>query len=192
MTVSAADQTDAGAVPAQTNALVAEKSSADVTSAPPHKQGLSIVIGHGEEDRPPLTKETLDRLTPEQVLDLEKARQSTSIGTVVTAIGFFAIAPVIVLLVLMFRYKRAREVQATLRLMIEKGTPIPPELLTPPDPRPRPKSDLRGGLVLSGLGIGLSLFLLSREHDAWGVGLIPLLMGVGLLIAWKIESKKTQ
>jgi hypothetical protein len=47
---------------------------------------------------------------------------------------------------------------------------------------------LRGGLVLLGLGIALGIFLW-EIHGPWSIGLIPGLMGVALLIAWKIETR---
>ena len=46
---------------------------------------------------------------------------------------------------------------------------------------------LRGGLVLVGLGIALGIFL-QEVGGPWSIGLIPGLMGVALLIAWKIET----
>jgi len=75
-------------------------------------------------------------------------------------------------------------------LMIEKGQPIPPELLQSQDPPRRPKSDLRSGLVLVGIGIGVGIFLYVQHGNVWPAALIPLLMGVAFLITWKIEANK--
>lgn len=80
----------------------------------------------------------------------------------------------------------------TIRAMIEKGQPIPPELLKPQEAARRPGNDLRKGLVLSAVGIAL-LLLFSTLHGLPGaiaaLGFIPLCMGIAFIIAWKIESK---
>ncbi len=191
-TALSADHTSAAPGPAQTNAVAAEAAPAPATATAAGKHSLSLFIGGSEGTREPLPKDILDRLAPEQIMKLEEMRRDSPKEDLIGAVAFFTCVALIVFLVVAFRFKRAREVQTTLRLMIEKGTPIPPELLTPPEPRRRAKSDLRGGLVLSGLGLGLAIFLLVRENDAWALGIIPLLMGVGLLITWKVESKKTQ
>ena len=44
------------------------------------------------------------------------------------------------------------------------------------------------GLVLVALGIALSIFF-AGWGPGWSIGLIPGLMGVALLIAWKIETQ---
>jgi hypothetical protein len=80
----------------------------------------------------------------------------------------------------------------TLRLMIEKGQPIPPELLQPAEPQRRTNCDLRRGLIWSGVGVGLAVSLLVKHDEdvPWPLALIPLLIGVAFLITWKIESNK--
>lgn len=96
-----------------------------------------------------------------------------------TLVAIFAI-------VLHFRHRRRVVVHETLRAMIEKGLPIPPELLSggaDGDGVARPRSahrDLRGGLVL--VGLGAALFFLSGK---WGA--IPLVIGAALLIVWGFE-----
>jgi hypothetical protein len=42
--------------------------------------------------------------------------------------------------------------------------------------------------VLVALGIALSFFFWERGQP-WSIGLIPGLMGVALLVAWKIDSR---
>jgi hypothetical protein len=41
--------------------------------------------------------------------------------------------------------------------MIEKGLPVPPELIKPPPPTKPPRSDLHHGLIWLALGIGLTI-----------------------------------
>ena len=46
----------------------------------------------------------------------------------------------------------------------------------------------KAGLVHLALGIALSVFFWERGQP-WSIGLIPGLMGIALLVAWKIESR---
>ena len=85
--------------------------------------------------------------------------------------------------------KRARLLHETLRLMIEKGQPIPPELLQSPDGLRRPRNDLRNGLVFISIGLGLGVVLLTEQTHDWPMALIPLLIGVALLLTRKLEHK---
>ncbi|MDQ6630331.1 MAG: DUF6249 domain-containing protein [Verrucomicrobiota bacterium] len=108
---------------------------------------------------------------------------------VVVIIATFGFPVVIVGLSAYFRSRKDKMLHETLRQMIEKGVPIPPELLKPSESirKDRPRSDLRSGLVLIAVGIGL-MMMLSAQHK--GVGSIPLLIGVAFLIVWKIEQNK--
>ena len=83
----------------------------------------------------------------------------------------------------------------TIRLALEKGQPLPPELLDPPvAAEPKIKvSDRKSGLILIAVGIGLYFFFLGIAEPMnipvgvrW-VGLIPGLIGVALLINWAFE-----
>ena len=76
--------------------------------------------------------------------------------------------------------------------LIEKGLPVPPQLLGPT--QRREGSPLMRALTLIGLGIGLSAFLFAmfgRWYGLWAVGLIPLAIGVAQLIAYKLEPQRT-
>jgi hypothetical protein len=94
---------------------------------------------------------------------------------------------------LYFRSRQNLQRHLTLRLMIEKGAEIPPELLTPPV---KPRSDLRKGVVLLAGGIGATIFFaLVKTGDAggvWSLGLIPTLIGLGYLIVWLIETGRQE
>ncbi len=78
---------------------------------------------------------------------------------------------------------------------IEKGVSIPFETL---DPRERAARTRRWGIVLVALGIGFALALVivaigGNERDAYsavGFGLIPALIGAGLLIEYRLRSKE--
>ncbi|MDH5263324.1 MAG: DUF6249 domain-containing protein [Betaproteobacteria bacterium] len=97
----------------------------------------------------------------------------------------FGLPLLVIAIVLAYKHHRNRMQQETILKLAEKGLPVPPELLQPPDRLPSPK----GGLVLLGLGIALSVFFWERGLP-WSIGLIPGLMGVALLVAWKIDLRQ--
>src|SRR5262245_40880129 len=83
--------------------------------------------------------------------------------------------------------------QRTIRMMVEKGQPVPAELLAPEVRSVRRRSDVRRGVVWTMVGLGLMVWLAAVndwEGGAWSFGLIPFLIGLGYLIVWKLESKK--
>ena len=77
-------------------------------------------------------------------------------------------------------------------MMVEKGQPVPEALLNPP-PAQRQRSDMRRGVVLVMVGLGIMLFLgavNNWENGAWALGIIPFVVGAGYLLVWKLEAKK--
>ncbi|MEK7685371.1 MAG: DUF6249 domain-containing protein [Verrucomicrobiota bacterium] len=103
----------------------------------------------------------------------------------------------IVGLVAYFRARKQKQLHETLRAMIEKGVPIPPELLRSPTPagdaseaeRDDPRTALRQGLFLVALGVGICVWLLIESSDSWGLGFIPFLIGVSFLAEWRLEKR---
>ncbi|HEY4417840.1 MAG TPA: DUF6249 domain-containing protein [Verrucomicrobiae bacterium] len=84
-----------------------------------------------------------------------------------------------------FRLRRNKMLHETLRAMIDKGVPIPPELLSKSiySQGRRPRNDRRTGLILIGLGSGLAIFTSHR------VGFIILFMGAAFLLVSLLEKK---
>jgi hypothetical protein len=104
--------------------------------------------------------------------------------TLVVAIGMLAslgLPLTLAAVILAYKHKRNRLNQEAILRLVEKGLPVPPELLAPPGRQ----AGLKGGLVLIALGIGLAAFF-AQLGLPWSIGLIPGLMGVALLTAWKI------
>jgi Domain of unknown function (DUF6249) len=98
----------------------------------------------------------------------------------------------IVAVILYFSFSKTRALHRTVRMMVEKGQPVPEALLNPP-PALRQRSDMRRGVVLAMVGLGLMLFFAAVndwEGGAWSIGLIPFLIGAGYLLVWKLEGKK--
>ena len=98
-----------------------------------------------------------------------------------------------------FRFRRRREVQETIRAAIEKGQDLPGELLenrsfSGSKPPPRKDQDLRRGVVLIAVGLGIGAFgLLVGDEDAvgpmMGIGSIPLLIGAALTLLWIVRTR---
>jgi hypothetical protein len=126
--------------------------------------------------------------------DLDQIRNLVAIPIV--AIVFLSIfgAPVaIVVMVGIFSMIATRMRQRTIRMMVEKGQPVPAELLAPANRGIRRRSDVRRGVVWTMVGLGLMIWLAAVndwEGGAWSFGLIPFLIGLGYLIVWKLENKK--
>ena len=141
------------------------------------KHGIVIDTGDKDEDA-----------------DLEKMRDFIAIPIV--AIVFLSIfgAPVMIVIVIgIFALIGNRMRQRTIRMMVEKGQPVPAELLVPEVRRVRRRSDVRRGVVWTMVGFGLMIWLAAVndwEGGAWSFGLIPFLIGLGYLIVWKLENKK--
>ena len=165
-------------------------------AASPATNSFSVKISAESDNYFGLPKEAFDRLSPEQITELAQLHKdqngniSESVVMALFPVVMFSFIGVCVWLGVSSRLKRNRMLHETIRQMIDKGQPIPPELLQSQDPPRRPKSDLRSGLVLVSVGIGVGIFLFLQHENAWPGALIPLLMGVAFLITWKIESNK--
>jgi hypothetical protein len=110
----------------------------------------------------------------------------------ITLLTVFGAPVLIVGLIMYFSFSRQRALHRTVRMMVEKGQPVPEALLNPP-PAQRQRSDLRRGVVLAMIGIGLMAFfgaVNDWEGGSWTLGLIPFLIGAGYLLVWKLDTKK--
>jgi len=125
--------------------------------------------------------------------DLRKMRDFVAIPIV--AIVFLSIfgAPVLIVIVIgLFALVGSRMRQRTIRMMVEKGQPVPAELLAPEIRAVRRRSDVRRGVIWTMIGLGAMIFfgaVNNWEEGVWSIGLIPFLIGLGYLIVWKLERK---
>lgn len=110
---------------------------------------------------------------------------SVALVAIVGMLAGFGLPLLLVAIVLYYKHRKVQMNLETITRLAEKGLPVPPELMEPPR---QGNAGLRGGLVLVALGIALSVFF-AGWGPGWSIGLIPGLMGVALLVAWKIESK---
>jgi hypothetical protein len=103
----------------------------------------------------------------------------------------FGLPVAIVGVILYFSFSRTRALHRTVRLMVEKGQEVPAALLNPP-PVVRQRSDLRRGVVLLMVGLGLMVFfgaVNDWEGGAWSLGIIPFLIGMGYLLVWRLDAR---
>jgi Domain of unknown function (DUF6249) len=110
--------------------------------------------------------------------------------------GVVMLAPVLILLIFMrYRTEQTKERYRTLLQLAEKGVELPHELLVEPHIA---NSDRRRALVLTGGGLGLMAMFLAlpfelhsgqRIASLWGLGLLPLLTGLGYLASWWLNRR---
>lgn len=108
-------------------------------------------------------------------------------------IAFFAMIAAIVIVPGWLKSRERSEMQNTLRAAIDKGQPMPPEVidaLTKNVKAPSSSlSDLRTGVIWIGIGIGIGVFgyFVSYEadgalHPMIGIGAIPVIIGLTFVI----------
>jgi hypothetical protein len=105
-------------------------------------------------------------------------------------------APVlIVLTVLRYRYRQTQARYQTLLLLADKGVQLPPQLLIEPQVA---YCERRRALVLICGGLGLMAMFLAlpgqlddgqRIGSLWGLGLLPLMTGLGYLVSWWLNRR---
>jgi len=111
-----------------------------------------------------------------------------SLVPLTAVILIFGTPIIIVIAVLRYRANRQRLINEMVMKLADKGQPIPPEVFLDPVKR---KSDLRSSFSLIGAGLGLmGFFWFVDAHEGMGIGLIPLMIGLGQLASWKIEQSR--
>jgi len=105
-------------------------------------------------------------------------------------------APVlIVLMVMRYRYQQTQARYHTLLQLADKGVELPAQLLVEPQIA---YSERRRALVLISGGIGVMVTLLALPgqfdnghsiHELWGLGLLPLMTGLGYLASWWLNQR---
>lgn len=90
-----------------------------------------------------------------------------------------------------FDYQRKKLAHDVARLALEKGQPVPSEFAAEEHRGPhrsgtdRNHRDLRGGLVLMGVGAGVYLFLAAVSDNRVALlGAVPGFIGVALVLYW--------
>ncbi len=111
-------------------------------------------------------------------------------------ITLFVSLAVVASLVIYFRFRSRRDIQLTLRGVIDKGQELTPELLEKIGEPKRPaNADLRRGIIAVSLGVGFAAFgFLLDEADAVrpliAIGAFPFLLGLAYLGLWFFRDKE--
>jgi len=177
--------TTATTTPASNPSATASRSSADLADRIHQKlekklhgrHGIIIDTDHDEDADHGKSHDDI----PEFVIPIVAITMLTIFGAPVLIVG----------LITYFSFSRSRALHRTVRMMVEKGQPVPEALLNPP-PALRQRSDMRRGIVLTMVGLGIGVFLAATDWggSSWTLGVIPFLIGVGYLLVWKLEGKR--
>jgi hypothetical protein len=86
-----------------------------------------------------------------------------------------------------FNFKKAKTRQLIITKLIEKDIAIPKELLA--KPKKTRRSDLHNGIVYIAFGLSLCIviFILRIHSNFWTIGLIPMFIGIGYVISFKLD-----
>lgn len=104
---------------------------------------------------------------------------------VICAIVF--LSPAIFLGVILYYFYRRRKLShETSILLANKGVEVPPALLRPQ------RKDLQNGILLITGGVGVSALFQVFGDDLWRLGLLPIFLGIGYLIVWKLGEMKNR
>ena len=118
----------------------------------------------------------------------------SSVIVPIFAILFTFGSPVLVIgLLLLFSYRKRRQRDALVAKFIDAGKDVPPEVLATFNDNAVSGNNLQRGLILSGIGSGLFLFL--GMLVGWGVAsvaLIPLCIGIARLLIWKLSEQQAE
>ncbi|MFK2879249.1 DUF6249 domain-containing protein [Rhodanobacter hydrolyticus] len=108
-------------------------------------------------------------------------------------------APVLIVLILLrYRYLQTQARYRTLMQLADKGVELPPQLLVEPQVA---YCERRRALVLIGIGLGLMAMLLALPGQLddgrsigslWGLGLLPLMTGLGYLASWWLNRRDSR
>ncbi len=114
------------------------------------KKGLHISIG--DDDRDQARERKRDRSHDSDDEDLGALMAIPIVGIIFTTL--FGTPVLIVGAIMFFSYLKSRSLHRTVRAMVEKGQEVPAALFAPP-PVIRARSDMRRGVVLLMVGIGI-------------------------------------
>ena len=121
------------------------------------------------------------------------------IGVFIPIVSVFVIGGIICL-ILYYRFRSRSDMQQTVRLAMEKGTELGPEIMEKlSGPAPDKNKDLRSAVIwmasavgLAGLGAGIGIGTEDSEVMMifLGIGAFPLAIGIGYLIIWRFTREQ--
>jgi hypothetical protein len=129
----------------------------------------------------------------EAALPAEKEQDDMQLNEMMVALGVplgvFSMAVAIVALVGYFKHQARKQRADLIRLALEKGQPLPAELL---DAAAAPRNDLASGIqwIFAGAGISLFLWFLKPGQSVWAVGLVVFFVGLGKLVSHVVAGRQ--
>ena len=111
---------------------------------------------------------------------------------------FAAFVFVLAILSIIFGYERKkdRNRHETIRAYLERGIEVPIELLIDEDHphAKKPTSDIRKGVIwlCVGIGISLAVFILNVSLRSAAIGLIPVFIGIGYIVAARLDTQDNE
>ena len=160
------------------------------------KRGVNITFGDDDKRRERRAERRERKGDDEFHIDGTDFDEGALMAIPIVGIIFTTLfgAPVLIVGVIMFfSYWKARSLHRTVRMMVEKGQPVPEALFATPASPIRQRSDMRRGVILTMVGFGVMIFFGAMDDwdgGAWAVGIIPFLIGAGYLLVWKLEQNK--
>ena len=118
---------------------------------------------------------------------LDRVEPGMLLGLLIPIAGMILVA-YLVYLALHFRQLRNDKLMETVQRLADRGQPIPPWLLDPPE---RSGTPFYGAMTLLGVGVGLMLmFYTMNLAKVMGIGLMVACIGIAQLIALALESRR--
>lgn len=120
---------------------------------------------------------------------------------VLVPIAFFSCIAAVCIIPVWLKSRERREMQTTIRTAIEKGQPLPQELIDAMTKEVRLPAtalrDLRSGIIWLAVALGLAglgTMISFEEHDAFhpmlGVAMIPGMIGLALIVLSFLNPNK--
>ena len=108
-------------------------------------------------------------------------------------IVLFLVIGVVLCTFFFLRYRSHQEIQHTLRLAMERGSELTPELLEAMsvDLGAGGQRDMRRGVIALALAIATGIFAWIVEPDVLGVAAFPLMLGIAYLALWRFNPRRS-